>query len=88
MKKLTFHAIIVAAGLGAVPGAHAYEFRIRWTMQTLIWPPGIPIIDGVPTLSLSGDGAAPLRLRMQFGVFDDAAGPALLAASPAGPMDR
>jgi hypothetical protein len=57
-------------------------------MQTLIWPPGIPIIDGVPTLSLSGDGAAPLRLRMQFGVFDDAAGPALLAASPAGPMDR
>jgi hypothetical protein len=76
MKQHVLIAILAAAGLGLASSAHAYEFRVRFGTQVGdVFTPGTQRSDGSWEIALSGVPAA-TRIRIQFGVFDDASGPA------------
>ncbi len=76
MKKLALFGILAVAGVAA--SANAYEFRVRFVERTGDFQTGSDIeLDGGNTIT-TGVGQE-RRIRIQFGVFDDAAG-----AAPAG----
>jgi hypothetical protein len=62
---LAFVVLIVAA-----PAAQAWEFRARFVERLGIEPP--PIVDN----TIDASSLQPRRIAIQFGVFDDTAGPA------------
>jgi hypothetical protein len=69
------YGILAGAGLGFATAAQAYEIRARWVSRV---GAGIPI-DVVPAAGFDFSGlpaGTAVRFRLQFGVFDDAAGPA------------
>lgn len=77
MKKSVLYGILAVAGLGFVSSAQAFEFRVRWV--TRVGTVDTPLGVGNATLNLMGADPAATRIRIQFGVFDDATG-----AAPAG----
>lgn len=71
MKKLALFAVLAIAGAAA--SANAYEIRARFVEQRSGGGSDFVVLDG-NTIDAT-DGAA-RRIRVQFGVFDDANGPA------------
>lgn len=74
MKKLALFGIMAVAG--AAMSANAFEIRVRFVEQTGDMPGDFNVLAGNEIDAT--DGAA-RRIRVQFGVFDDAGG-----AAPAG----
>jgi len=75
VKKSVLYGILAVAGLGFASAAQAYNIQARWVSRIGI---GLPS-DPVPAAGFDATGLAAgtaIRFRLQFGCFDDAAGPA------------
>lgn len=62
----------VALVLGGVVGAEAFEYRARWVERI----GNIDSVIGGDFAQIDGTNGAPVRVRLQIGVFDDAFGEA------------
>jgi hypothetical protein len=74
VKKLALVGILAVAGVAA--SANAFEYRVRFVEQTGNGANQFTVLAGN---SIDASNGAPRRIRVQFGVFDDAT-----SAAPAG----
>ena len=75
MKKLALFGILAVAGIAT--SANAFVVRAQWVFR--VGPGGDSTFTAVPAGGIVATPGTAYRLRLQFGVFDDASG-----AAPAG----
>lgn len=75
MKKSVLYGILAVAGLGLASAAQAYEIRTQWVSRIGAGVP-VTVVPGNTFDATALAAGTVVRFRLQFGVFDDGAGPA------------
>jgi MYXO-CTERM domain-containing protein len=75
VKKSVLYGILAVAGLGFASAAQAYNIQARWVFRIGAGVPSDPVAGNTFDATGLATGTA-IRFRLQFGCFDDAAGPA------------